>query len=187
LALKRSLREINSSISRRSLAGILAMRRAGCKAIASMAAVLRGPAALFADGPCDPSRGLCKEILVMPPHFVPARLSLAFPFLPLIVLGAFSVAADSPAFGQLARRLTPRGPSLRNDLPASLADGVRNVIIEPIPLTAQRLSEAQAGVERQIRDQVEEFRAKIKQVFPDEIDALSGTSKWRPEDRAARC
>lgn len=51
------------------------------------------------------------------------------------------------------------------------------MIIEPIPWTAQRPSEAQADVIRQIRDQVEEFRTKIKHVFPDEIDALSGTSK----------
>ena len=121
----------------------------------------------------------------MTPRFLPACSFRTFRFAYLILLGAYLIAADCPAFGQVARRLTPRGPSLRNDLPANLAEGVRNVIIEPIPLTAQRLSEAQAGVVRQIRDQVENFRAKIKQVFPDEIDALSGTSKWRPEDRAA--
>jgi len=107
-------------------------------------------------------------------------------FLLLIAgIGVALMGVDSPAFGQLARRLAPRGPSLANELPANMPEGVRNEIIEPIPLTAQRLAEAQEGVAREIRDQAEEFRSSVKQVFPDEIDALSGTSKWRPEDRAA--
>lgn len=105
--------------------------------------------------------------------------------LALVLIGAASIATSSAAHGQIARRLPPRGPSLSNELPAKMAAGVRNEIIEPIPLTAQRLAEAQEGVVRQIRDQVEAFRSDVKQVFPDEIDALSGTSKWRPEDRAA--
>lgn len=118
--------------------------------------------------------------------------SLIAPFRPLrahsLSAVAFMIAASlgaTSADGQIARRLTPRGPNLKNELPAKVADRVRNEIIEPIPLTAQRLSEAQEGVARQTRDQVEAFRAEVKQVFPDEIDALSGTSKWRPEDRAA--
>ncbi|HUY90636.1 MAG TPA: hypothetical protein VMV10_18000 [Pirellulales bacterium] len=117
--------------------------------------------------------------------FICRRPLCAHSLIILALTGIASIGISSAAYGQLARRLPPRGPSLRNELPAKMADGVRNEVIEPIPLTAQRLAEAQEGVAQQIRDQVEAFRSDVKQVFPDEIDALSGTSKWRPEDRAA--
>jgi len=104
----------------------------------------------------------------------------------LLLLGGFVLFATAPnAWSQLARRPVPRGPSLRNELPAKMTEGAKNEVIEPIPLTARRLATAQEGVVRQIRDQVEEFKANVKQVFPDEIDALSGTAKWKPEDRNA--
>ena len=107
----------------------------------------------------------------------------------LCLVGAASAcvlfSASSTAFSQIARRPSPRGPDIRNSLPAKMTQGTQNEVIHPIPLTTHRLETSLDGVRRQIRDQIAEFKAKVKQVFPDEIDALSGTGKWRPEDRNA--
>lgn len=98
---------------------------------------------------------------------------------------AILLATSTDAWSQLARRPAPRGPDIRNRLPARITDGARNEVIHPVPLTAQRLDTSIEGVRREIRDQVADFKSDVKQVFPDEIDALSGTAKWRPEDRNA--
>ena len=95
------------------------------------------------------------------------------------------LGASSTAWSQSNRRFAPRGPDVRNELPAKITEGAQNEVIQPIPLTSQRLQTSLDGVHREIRDQVAEFKSNVKQVFPDEIDALSGTGKWRPEDRNA--
>ncbi|HVX64476.1 MAG TPA: hypothetical protein VHC19_27885 [Pirellulales bacterium] len=107
----------------------------------------------------------------------------------LILAGSTGICvllgASSTAWSQANRRFALRGADARNELPAKITEGVQNEVIQPIPLTSQRLQTSLEGVHRQIRDQVTEFKSKVKQVFPDEIDALSGTGKWRPEDRNA--
>jgi hypothetical protein len=73
----------------------------------------------------------------------------------------------------------------RNDMPARNTDAVINEVIIPIPLTAARIESAKDGVDRQIRDAVEALRPQMRQLFPDKLDALSGTSGWTPEARTA--
>lgn len=70
-------------------------------------------------------------------------------------------------------------------MPVRNTDAVINLVITPIPLTATRLEAAKEGVDRQIRDLVEDLRPVARQFFPDKIDALSGTSGWQPADRTA--
>jgi hypothetical protein len=84
--------------------------------------------------------------------------------------------------GPLARRSTmPRS----NEMPARHAATVINEVIRPIPLTESRLEAAKVSVDREIRDQVEDFRADVRHFFPDKLEALSGTASWTAEDRAA--
>ncbi|HUY36227.1 MAG TPA: hypothetical protein VMV69_26050 [Pirellulales bacterium] len=61
----------------------------------------------------------------------------------------------------------------------------KNEVIQPVPLTAKRLEAAREDVNKQIRDQTADLKAKVKALFPDEIDALSGTGNWSPEHRNA--
>ncbi|HVX12501.1 MAG TPA: hypothetical protein VHC22_15075 [Pirellulales bacterium] len=84
----------------------------------------------------------------------------------------------------VARRPIERAGALRrNDMPLRNTDATINEVITPIPLTAARLEAAKDGVDRQIRDAVEDLRPQMRQLFPDKLDALSGTSGWTPEAR----
>src|SRR5258707_156577 len=111
-----------------------------------------------------------------------------------IVCLAFALAGSQPvqlAWGQSSRRnqqsiaRRPTLPEVKNQLPAKTSQTAKNEVIEPIPLTARRLETAREGVDNQIRDQIEELKAKIKALFPDELDALSATGNWTPENRNA--
>jgi hypothetical protein len=73
----------------------------------------------------------------------------------------------------------------RNQMPVRNTDAFINQVITPIPLTANRLESAKEGVDRQIRELVEDLRPVMRQFFPDKIDALSGTSGWDPAARTA--
>jgi len=70
-------------------------------------------------------------------------------------------------------------------MPVRNTDSVINEVITPIPLTTARLETAQDGVDRQIRDLVENLRPQMRHLFPDKLDALSGTSGWSPAARTA--
>lgn len=86
----------------------------------------------------------------------------------------------------IARRPLDRPGALRNNhMPVRNTEAVVNEVITPIPLTAVRLEAAKEGVDRQIRDLVEDLRPMMRQLFPDKLDALSGTSGWSPEARTA--
>lgn len=86
----------------------------------------------------------------------------------------------------LARRPIDRPGALkRNDMPVRNTDAAINQVITPIPLTAVRLEAAKHGVDRQIHEQVEALRPQMRQLFPDKLDALSGTSGWEPAARTA--
>src|SRR5690349_16594347 len=59
----------------------------------------------------------------------------------------------------IARRPFDRPGALeRNQMPVRNTDAVVNTVITPIPLTATRLEAAKDGVDRQIRDLVEDLR-----------------------------
>jgi hypothetical protein len=86
----------------------------------------------------------------------------------------------------LARRPADGSASLeRNRMPVRNTEAMVNEVITPIPLTATRLEAAKDGVDRQLRELVEDLRPEIRQLFPDKIDALSGTSGWEPAARTA--
>ncbi|HVC92815.1 MAG TPA: hypothetical protein VND64_03945 [Pirellulales bacterium] len=89
------------------------------------------------------------------------------------------------ALGQSPRRRAPTAAEVANRLPAKTAETAKNEVILPIPLTARRLEAAREAVNKEIRDQTEELKANVKPLFPDEIDALSGTGNWSPEHRNA--
>lgn len=84
----------------------------------------------------------------------------------------------------VARRPIDRPGALRhNDMPLRNTDAGINEVITPIPLTATRLEAAKDGADRQIRDLVEDLRPQMRHLFPDKLDALSGTSGWTPQAR----
>jgi hypothetical protein len=86
----------------------------------------------------------------------------------------------------LARRPLDRPGALRrNEMPVRNTDAMINQVITPIPLTAVRLETAKDGIDRQIRDLVEDLRPQMRQLFPDKLDALAGTSGWEPAARTA--
>lgn len=99
------------------------------------------------------------------------------------VQAQYNRAGQPGAMGRrnVARRVDFRG----NELPARNTQTVINEVIRPIPLTENRLSAAVSGVARQIRDLVDEVRPAMRRVFPDKLEALSGTSSWEPKDRTA--
>jgi hypothetical protein len=85
----------------------------------------------------------------------------------------------------LARRPVDRAGALeRNQMPVRNTDAMVNLVITPIPLTEARLEAAKDGVDRQLRELVENLRPQMRQLFPDKIDALSGTSGWDPAARS---
>ncbi|HWB09708.1 MAG TPA: hypothetical protein VG826_10800 [Pirellulales bacterium] len=91
-----------------------------------------------------------------------------------------------PRQNTLARRPFDRSAPLeRNQMPVRNTEAMVNEVIAPIPLTATRLEAAKDGVDRQLRERVEDLRPQIRQLFPDKIDALSGTSGWDPAARTA--
>lgn len=77
------------------------------------------------------------------------------------------------------------GALRRNDMPLRNTEAGMNEVITPIPLTATRLDAAKEGVDRQIRDLLEDLRPQMRHLFPDKLDALSGTSGWTPKARTA--
>jgi len=86
----------------------------------------------------------------------------------------------------LARRPFDRSGALeRNQMPVRNTEAMVNQVITPIPLTETRLEAAKDGVDRQLRELVENLRPQMRQLFPDKIDALSGTSSWEPAARTA--
>lgn len=86
----------------------------------------------------------------------------------------------------VARRPIDRpGAMHRNEMPLRNTDAGVNDVITPIPLTASRLETAKDGVDRQIRDLIEDLRPQMRHLFPDKLDALSGTSGWSPQARTA--
>ncbi|HET6883710.1 MAG TPA: hypothetical protein VFI31_26385 [Pirellulales bacterium] len=86
----------------------------------------------------------------------------------------------------VARRPLDRPGALRrNEMPVRNTDAIVNEVITPIPLTSARLEAAKDGVNRQIRDLVDDLQPRMRQLFPDKLDALSGTSGWTPEARTA--
>jgi hypothetical protein len=98
--------------------------------------------------------------------------------------GMFRQQATPP--DTVARRPIDRQGRLeRNQMPVRNTDAMINEVITPIPLTAARLEAAKDGVDRQIRDLAEDLRPKMRQLFPDKIDALSGTSGWSQDNRTA--
>lgn len=78
-----------------------------------------------------------------------------------------------------------QGALRRNQMPVGNTDSVINEVATPIPLTENRLAAAKEGVARQIRDLVEDLRPEMRKLFPDKLEALSGTGGWKPADRAA--
>jgi hypothetical protein len=107
--------------------------------------------------------------------------------------------AGAPAWGQtsapspdrqresvLVRRPSDRPGALeRNQMPVRNTDALVNQVVMPIPLTETRLEAAKDGVDRQLRELAEELRPQMRQLFPDKLDALSGTSGWAPAARTA--
>jgi hypothetical protein len=86
----------------------------------------------------------------------------------------------------LARRPFDRAGVLeRNQMPVRNTDAMVNQVVTPIPLTEVRLEAAKDGVDRQLRERVEDLRPQMRQLFPDKIDALSDTSGWEPAARTA--
>jgi hypothetical protein len=86
----------------------------------------------------------------------------------------------------VARRPIDRPGALRrNEMPVRNTDAGINEVITPIPLTAARLEVAKEGVDRQIRDLIEDLRPQMRHLFPDKLEALSGTSGWTPQARNA--
>jgi hypothetical protein len=86
----------------------------------------------------------------------------------------------------VARRPMERpGAFERNSMPVRNREVGINELITPIPLTETRLEAARDGVDRQIRELVEDLRPQMRHLFPDKLDALSGTSGWQPEARTA--
>lgn len=110
---------------------------------------------------------------------------------------AVSAAAFAQSFGPpagarrggqptVARRPMDRPGALeRNPMPVRNREVGINDVITPIPLTAARIEAAKDGVDRQIRDLIEDLRPEIRHLFPDKIDALSGTSRWDADARTA--
>ena len=127
--------------------------------------------------------------------FLRCSLSIAFS----LALWLYAAPADAQSFGPpgaggpqgrqstLARRpmMDRPGALNRNQMPVRNTDSMINEIATPIPLTENRLDAAKEGVERQIRDLVEELRPQMRQFFPDKLEALSGTAGWEPADRTA--
>jgi hypothetical protein len=86
----------------------------------------------------------------------------------------------------IARRPIARPGALeRNQMPVRNRDAMENSVITPIQLTEARLEAAKEGVDRQIRDLIEDLRPQLRHLFPDKLEALSGTSGWSPEARTA--
>ncbi|HVA48979.1 MAG TPA: hypothetical protein VNH11_21635 [Pirellulales bacterium] len=86
----------------------------------------------------------------------------------------------------VARRPLDRPGALRrNEMPVRNTDSMINEVVTPIPLTENRLEAAQEGVDRQIRDLIEDLRPQMRQLFPDKLEALSGTAGWNPACRTA--
>lgn len=86
----------------------------------------------------------------------------------------------------VARRPVDRSDALRrNEMPVRNTISAVNEVITPISLTATRLEAAKEGVDRQIRDLIEDLRPRMRHLFPDKLDALSDTSGWTPQQRTA--
>ena len=99
---------------------------------------------------------------------------------------SFGSPANSQRQNTIARRPIDRPGALRrNEMPVRNTDSMLNQVVTPIPLTAVRLEAAKDGVDRQIRDLVEDLRPPMRQLFPDKLDALAGTSGWEPAARTA--
>lgn len=112
----------------------------------------------------------------------------------LVLIGLSICLASQPAWSQnlgqqrqgaAGRRVARRADFGRNEMPARNTQTVINEVIRPIPLTENRLDAAISGVTRQIRDLVDDLRPHMRRVFPDKLDALSGTSSWEPAERTA--
>jgi hypothetical protein len=84
---------------------------------------------------------------------------------------------SQPSFGNAAVRPNAFEPNK----PVAMT----NKIVKPIPLTAETQRNALANIDQHLAGHIADLNEKLKTVLPDELDMLSKTAGWKPEDQQA--